>query len=328
MATMIFPKPEQVLVEKIDDYRSVFTLKPLNKGYGITIGNTLRRILLSSMEGYAITSVRVPGVLHEYDTIEGVRENMQEISKNLQEVRFKKIGDHVKDKVRIPISKKEMLSAGDIAQATPSFTIPNPELVICHMDESARFELEITVEHGRDYRNARDHEADNAVKGLIPINAIFTPIRNVKYAIEKTRVGRETDYDSLVLEIQTDGTTQPEEALERAANILIEHYTFLAVKDNFVEAITPETHEVDDKSIPQRLALLKTPIEDLQLSTRVYNCLQKANVRTLGELVQLTVPTMVKFKNFGRKSLKELQALVASKGLEFGMDVSACDVAE
>lgn len=329
MATITSPRPEQVLIEKIDNSRSIFTLKPLEKGYGITIGNALRRILLSSMEGYAITSVRAPGVLHEYETIAGVRESMQDLSKNLQEIRFKKVGGNVesKNKIVIPVKKKKVLRAGDITQATSAFEISNPELVICYMDESAKFELEITVEHGRDYRNAHDKQPANPVKGLIPINAIFTPIRNVKYTVEKTRVGQETDYDSLLLEIQTDGTTHPEEALERAASILIEHYNFLADRNKFVAVTAPEEFNVGDKHRLQMHSLLETPLEDLKLSTRAYNCLKKAEIKTLRDLVQLPISTMRKFRNFGPKSLQELQALVASKGLDFGMDISAYDVA-
>ena len=194
--------------------------------------------------------------------------------------------------------------------------------MICHIDKSASFELEVTVERGRDYRNARDNQPDNTVKGLIPINAIFTPIRNVKYTIEKTRVGRETDYDSLVLEVQTDGTTQPEEALARAASILIEHYNLLAAKHNFVEVISSDEHGVSEKTKLHTIAVLKTPIEDLALPTRAHNCLTKANVSTLGDLVQLKTSSLMRLPNFGRKTQKQLQALVKSKGLEFGMDVS------
>ena len=324
METIIFPQPDQVLVEKVDDYCSIFTLKPLDKGYGITLGNALRRILLSSMEGYAITAVRISSVVHEYETIKGVKENMQDISKNLQEVRFTKAVNTVEDehKISIPISNKTILRAEDIVQATSSFTTPNPELVICHIDKSASFELEVTVERGRDYRNARDNQPDNAVTDLIPINAIFTPIRNVKYTIEKTRVGRETDYDSLVLEVQTDGTTQPEEALARAASILIEHYNLLAAKHNFVEVISSDEHGVSEKTKLHTIAVLKTPIEDLALPTRAHNCLTKANVSTLGDLVQLKTSSLMRLPNFGRKTQKQLQALVKSKGLEFGMDVS------
>lgn len=325
MRTIIFPQPEQLLVEKVDDYCSIFTLKPLDKGYGITLGNALRRVLLSSMEGYAITSMRVSSVVHEYETIKGVKENIQDISKNLQEVRFTKAVNTVEDKhkISIPISNKTILRAEDILQATSSFTTPYPELVICHIDEDASFELEVTVERGRDYRNARDNQPENPVKGQIPINAIFTPIRNVKYTIEKTRVGRETDYDSLVLEVQTDGTIQPDETLERAASILIEHYSPLAAKHNFVKIIPSEEHGVADKARSNKIALLNTSIEQLPISARANNCLTKANILTLGDLVQQTSAAIMKLPNFGRKTYKQLQALVKSKGLEFGMDVSA-----
>ena len=324
----MFPKPDQLLVEKVDDYCSIFTFKPLDKGYGITLGNALRRMLLSSMEGYAITSMRVSSVVHEYETIKGVKENIQDISKNLQEVRLKKATKTVEDKhtISIPISNKTILRAEDILQATPSFTTPYPELVICHIDQDASFELEVTVERGRDYRNARDNQPENPVKGLIPINAIFTPIRNVKYTIEKTRVGRETDYDSLVLEVQTDGTIQPDETLERAANILIEHYSLLAAKQNFVKVMPSEEQDIADKARANKVTLLNTSIEQLPISARAHNCLTKANIHTLGDLVQLTSASLMRLPNFGRKTQKQLQTLVRSKGLEFGMDVSAYDL--
>ena len=325
MKTIIFPQPEQVLVEKVDDYCSIFTLKPLDKGYGITLGNSMRRMLLSSMEGYAITSMRVSGVVHEYETIKGVKENIQDISKNLQEVRFAKAANTVEDehKISIPISNKTILRAEDIIQATSSFTTPNPELVICHIDENASFELEVTVERGRDYRNARENQPENPVQGLIPINAIFTPIKNVKYTIEKTRVGRETDYDALVLEVKTDGTIPPDEIIERAANILIEHYSILAAKHNFLEVMPSQEQGIADKARANMIALLNTPIEQLALSTRALNCLAKANIEILGDLVQLKPAALMKLPNFGRKTNKELQEFLKSKGLEFGMDVSA-----
>ena len=328
MPAITFQIPERVATKKVDDSRSIFTLKPLEKGYGVTIGNALRRVMLSSLEGYAITSIRIPSVQHEFSTVEGVMEDVVEIILNLKQVRFKKVGDHAEDKIFIPVSKKKILKAGDITQATSSFEILNPELVICHMDESARFELEITVEQGRGYLPAEENKPPNPVKGLIPIDAIFTPIKNVKYQIENIRVGQKTDYESLVLEIQTDGTIHSEEALECAANILIEHFNLLAGKRKFIEATDAAEPKVVDKLTPQMCKLLKTSLEDLGLSVRAYNCLKNAHIRTLGDLVRLTIEEISKFRNFGKKSLKELEELVASKGLNFGMDISAYDVAE
>lgn len=327
MSVTTFQIPEKISIKKVDDSRGIFTLKPLEKGYGVTIGNALRRVMLSSLEGYAITSIRVPGVQHEFSTVEGMMEDVVEIILNLKQVRFKKIGDHAEDKIFIPISKKKILKAGDITQATPSFEILNPELVICHIDESARFELEITVEQGRGYLPAEENKPPNPVKGLIPVDAIFTPIKNVKYQIENIRVGKKTDYESLVLEIQTDGTIHPEEALECAANILIEHFNLLAGKRKFIEADAAEPKVVDEP-MPQMRKLLKTSLGDLGLSVRAYNCLKNAHIRTLGDLVRSTIEEISKFRNFGKKSLKELEELVASKGLKFGMDISAYDVAE
>lgn len=321
-----FQIPEEVSTKKVDNFRGIFTLKPLEKGYGVTIGNALRRVMLSSLEGYAITSIRVPGVQHEFSTIEGVMEDVVEIILNLKQVRFKKIRDNAEDKIFIPISKKKILKAGDITQATSSFEILNPDLVICHVDESARFELEITVEQGRGYLPAEENTPPNPVKGLIPVDAIFTPIKNVKYLVENIRVGQKTDYESLVLEIQTDGTIHPKEALERTANILIEHFNLLSGENKFIEATDEEEPKAVDESMLQTCKLFKTPLEDLALSVRAYNCLKNANIKTLGDLVQLTIEEIAKFKNFGKKSLQELEELVASKGLSFGMNISAYDV--
>jgi len=329
MSIIAFQIPEKVSIEKVDVFHGIFTFKPLERGYGVTIGNALRRVMLSSLEGYAITSIKVPGVQHEFSTIEGVIEDVVEIILNLKQIRLKKIGNNTENKIFIPVNKKKILQAGDIAQATSSFEILNPELVICNMDENARFELELTVEQGRGYVPAEENKPSTPVKGVMPIDAIFTPIKNVKYRVENTRVGQKTDYESLIFEIQTDGSIYPQEALERASNILIKHFNLLVDKSKLLEATTEadELETVDEFTLQMR-RLLKSPLEDLELSARAYNCLKAAEINTLGGLVKLTIPELSKFRNFGKKSLKELQELVASKNLTFGMDISAYNLEE
>ena len=328
MSAIAFQIPVKVYIEKVDAFHGIFTFKPLEKGYGVTIGNALRRVILSSLEGYAITSIRLPGVQHEFSTIEGVIEDVVEIILNLKQVRFKKISNNTEDKIFISVSKKKVLKAGDIAKATSSFEILNPELVICNMDQSARFELEITVEQGRGYVSAEENKPNNQVKGVIPIDAIFTPIKNVKYHVENTRVGQKTDYESLVLEIQTDGTIHPQDALTHAASLMIKHFSLFVDKIRLVEATNPEEGESVNEPMLQMQKLLKTPLSDIELSARAFNCLKVAGTKTLGDLVQLEVADMSKFRNFGKKTLRELQELVASKNLTFGMDVSVYKLKE
>lgn len=328
MSAIAFQIPVKVYIEKADAFHGIFTFKPLEKGYGVTIGNALRRVILSSLEGYAITSIRLPGVQHEFSTIEGVIEDVVEIILNLKQVRFKKISNNTEDKIFISVSKKKVLKAGDIAKATSSFEILNPELVICNMDQSARFELEITVEQGRGYVSAEENKPNNQVKGVIPIDAIFTPIKNVKYHVENTRVGQKTDYESLVLEIQTDGTIHPQDALTHAASLMIKHFSLFVDKIRLVEATNPEEGESVNEPMLQMQKLLKTPLSDIELSARAFNCLKVAGTKTLGDLVQLEVADMSKFRNFGKKTLRELQELVASKNLTFGMDVSVYKLKE
>jgi DNA-directed RNA polymerase subunit alpha len=321
MSTLAFQIPERVSIEKIDDFHGIFTFKPLEKGYGVTVGNTLRRVILSSLEGYAITSVRIPGVQHEFSTIEGVIEDLVEIILNLKQVRLRKIDSLADNKIFLAVNKKKVLTAGDFAKATAAFEVLNPDLVICHMDESARFEIEVTIECGRGYVPADEIKIQNAIKGVIPIDAIFTPIKNVKYHVENTRVGQKTDYESLILSIQTDGTIHPQEVLERAARIMMEHFGLLIDRSRLVETTDRDEVETLDEKTLQMRRLLKASLSDMGLSVRAFNCLKAADIKTLGDLVQLNVSDMAKFRNFGKKSLKELQELVESKGLSFGMDV-------
>ncbi|GAB2456377.1 DNA-directed RNA polymerase subunit alpha [Hymenobacter qilianensis] len=314
--------PEKVVMEKSDDFYGTFEFKPLEKGYGVTIGNALRRILLSSLEGYAVTSVRTPSVLHEFMTIEGVIEDMSEIILNLKMVRFKKVSDAIEDKITVRIKGQETFTAGDINKFTNGFQVLNPELVICHVDTNTELEFELAVQKGRGYVPAEENKPTDQVFGQIAIDAIFTPIKNVKYSIENTRVEQKTDYEKLLIEIQTDGSIHPEEALKGAANILIQH--FMLFSDNtmtFETAKAEEEETVDEETLHMR-KVLKTPLADMDLSVRAYNCLKAADIKTLGDLVQLDMSDMMKFRNFGKKSLTELENLVEEKGLNFGMDLS------
>lgn len=314
--------PEKVVMEKADDFHGLFTFKPLEKGYGVTMGNALRRILLSSLEGYAITGIKIPGVLHEFSTIEGVVEDVAEIILNLKMVRFKKISESFDNKVTVTIKKQKQFLAGDIARFTSAFEILNPDHVICNLDESANFEIELTVDKGRGYLPAEENKPSEQVFGYIPIDAIFTPIKNVKFSVENTRVEQKTDYEKLLIDIETDGSIHPEKALEGAAHILIQHFRLFS--DKSIELETgkdAEIEQVDEEMLHMR-KLLKTPLHDLDLSVRAYNCLKAADVKTLGDLVQLEISDMMKFRNFGKKSLAELEQLVAEKNLTFGMDLS------
>lgn len=321
MSILAFQMPEKVVMEKSDDFHGLFTFKPLEKGYGVTIGNALRRILLSSLEGYAITGIKIPGILHEFSTIEGVVEDVAEIILNLKMVRFRKTGDNADSRVNVVIKKQKQFRASDIGKFTSAFEILNPEHVICNLDESVNFEIELTIEKGRGYLPAEENKPAEQVFGFIPIDAIFTPIKNVKFSVENTRVEQKTDYEKLIVDIQTDGSIHPEKALEGAAFILIQHFRLFSDKSIELETtVENEVEQVDEELLHMR-KLLKTPLHDLDLSVRAYNCLKAADVKTLGDLVQLEISDMMKFRNFGKKSLAELEQLVAEKGLTFGMDL-------
>jgi DNA-directed RNA polymerase subunit alpha len=322
MSILAFQMPEKVTMEKADDFHGLFTFKPLEPGFGVTIGNALRRILLSSLEGYAITGIKIPGVLHEFSTIEGVVEDVSEMILNLKMARFKKISDNVDSKIVVPVKGQTKLTAGDIANFTWSFEVLNPELVICNIDEKADFELELTIEKGRGYVPSEENKPNEQIFGFIPIDAIFTPIKNVKYHIENTRVEQKTDYEQLVLDIETDGSIHPENALKGAAHILIQHFMLFSDQTMILESADLKEPEAVDEEMLHMRKLLKTPLNDLDLSVRAYNCLKAADVKTLGDLVRLEISDMMKFRNFGKKSLAELEQLVAEKNLTFGMDLS------
>lgn len=309
-------------MEKADDFYGIFEFKPLEKGYGVTIGNALRRILLSSLEGYAITAIKIPGVLHEFSTVEGVVEDVSELILNLKQVRLKRISDNAPNKITVQVKNQEELKASHIGNFTAHYQILNPELHIANVDPGVEFELELTIDKGRGYVPADEVKVNEQLTGLIPIDAIFTPIKNVKYSIENTRVEQRTDYERLLIEVQTDGSIHPEDALKGAANLLIQHFALFSDQTMTFEAPkTAEEQTVDEEWLHMR-KLLKTPLSDLDLSVRAYNCLKAADVRTLGDLARLEVSDMMKFRNFGKKSLTELENLMAEKSLTFGMDLS------
>lgn len=322
MSILAFQMPEKVTMEKADDFHGLFTFKPLEPGFGVTMGNALRRILLSSLEGYAITGIKIPGILHEFTTVEGVVEDVSEIILNLKMVRFKKISESTENKIVVPLKGQTQFKAGDIANFTNAFEILNPELVVCNLDEKAELEIELTLEKGRGYVPAEENKPTEQIFGYIPIDAIFTPIKNVKFNIENTRVEQKTDYEQLVIDIETDGSIHPENALKGAANILIQHFMLFSDQTMILESADLHEPEAVDEEMLHMRKLLKTPLNDLDLSVRAYNCLKAADVKSLGDLVRLEISDMMKFRNFGKKSLAELEQLVAEKNLTFGMDLS------
>ncbi|HEV7351399.1 DNA-directed RNA polymerase subunit alpha [Telluribacter sp.] len=322
MSILAFQMPDKVVMEKADDFHGLFEFKPLEKGYGVTIGNALRRILLSSLEGYAITSVKFPGVLHEFSTIEGIVEDVTEIILNLKMVRFKKVSDLVENRIVVNLKNASVVTAGDIGKFTTSFEILNPDQVICHIDDQKEFEMELILDKGRGYVPADEPRATELPFGHIAMDSIYTPIKNVKYSVENTRVEQRTDYERLLIDIQTDGSIHPEEALKGAANILIQHFMLFSDQTmTFEKQKAEEDNQVDEEMLRMR-KLLKTSLAELDLSVRAYNCLKSADVKTLGDLVRLEISDMMKFRNFGKKSLTELEQLVSEKGLTFGMDVA------
>ena len=323
MAILAFQKPDKVLMLEADNFFGKFEFRPLEPGYGVTVGNALRRILLSSLEGFAITSIRIDGVKHEFSTIPGVIEDVTNVILNLKKVRFKQVVEEIEnEKVTITVSGTEVFKAGDIGKSLTGFEVLNPDLVICHLDSSASFQIDITINKGRGYVPADENRNPADDVNVIPINSIYTPIRNVKYAVENFRVEQKTDYEKLILEITTDGSIHPKEALKEAAKILIYH--FMLFSD---EKITLETNDADgneefDEEVLHMRQLLKTKLVDMDLSVRALNCLKSADVETLGELVVFNKTDLLKFRNFGKKSLTELDELLANLNLSFGMDIS------
>ena len=323
MAILAFQKPDKVIMIEADEYKGIFEFRPLEPGFGVTIGNALRRILLSSLEGFAITSIRIEGVVQEFSTIKGVVEDVTDIILNLKKIRFKRqIETENSEKVTVVIGDQETFKAGDINKFLSVFQVLNPDVEICHMDSSVKLTIELNIDKGRGYVPADENKNLNAELNTVFIDSIHTPIKNVKYHVENYRVEQKTDYEKLVLEITTDGSNHPKDALKEAAKILIHH--FMLFSDEKITLDTEEksvTEEFDESSLHTR-QLLKTKLVDLDLSVRALNCLKAADVESLGDLVQFNKNDLLKFRNFGKKSLTELEELVKNKGLEFGMNVS------
>ncbi len=321
MALLEFQMPEKVVLEKDNDFYGRFQLRPLERGYAITIGNSLRRVLLSSLEGYAITSIKIPGVDHEFSVVEGVIEDVTEIILNLKEVRLKKITDG-DAKIFVSVKGKEVFTAGDINEATPAFEVTNPDFVIAHLDPKTQFDIELTIGKGRGYVPAEENKNPQANIGEVSIDSIFTPIRNVRYTVDAYRVEQRTDFEQLEIEVKTDGTINAEDALKEAANILLRHLMLFSDDSITLKSEEPEKKDEVDENFLQMRKLLKTPLSELDLSVRAYNCLKAADIKSLGDLVSYNIADLLKFRNFGKKSLTELEELVAEKNLSFGMDVS------
>ena len=323
MAILAFQKPDKVIMLEADSKFGKFEFRPLEPGFGITVGNALRRILLSSLEGYAINTIKIEGVEHEFATIPGVKEDVTNIILNLKQVRFKQIVEEVEtEKVTITVENATEFKAGDISKCLSGFEVLNPELVICHLDSKATMQIELSINKGRGYVPSDENRVFCTDINTIPVDSIYTPIRNVKYAIEQYRVEQKTDYDKLVLEIATDGSIHPKDALKEAAKILIHHFMLFSDEKITLEDAGFDANEEFDEEVLHMRQLLKTKLTDMNLSVRALNCLKAAEVETLGELVQFNKTDLLKFRNFGKKSLTELDDLLESLNLSFGTDIT------
>lgn len=323
MAILNFQKPDKVIMIESTDFSGRFEFRPLEPGFGLTVGNALRRVLLSSLEGFAITSLRIDGVEHEFSTIKGIVEDVTEIILNLKQVRFKKqIDETDKETVSVVVSGQDQLTAGDLQKFISGFQVLNPDLVICNMDKSVKLNMELVIEKGRGFVAAEENKKSGAPIGTIFTDSIYTPIKNIKYAIENFRVEQKTDYEKLIFDIDTDGSINPKDALTEAAKILIHHFMLFSDERITLEADEiAQTETYDEESLHMR-QLLKTRLIDMDLSVRALNCLKAAEVDTLGDLVSFNKSDLMKFRNFGKKSLTELEELVNVKGLNFGMDLT------
>lgn len=323
MAILTFQKPDKVLMLEADPFFGKFEFKPLEPGYGITVGNALRRVLLSALEGFAISSIRIDGVKHEFDTIPGVKEDVANIILNLKKVVLKQtVEDSDFEKATITVSGTEVFTAGDISKALNNFQVLNPDLEICHLDPSASFTIVLTINKGRGWVPADENEVPTDDVNTIAIDSIYTPIKNVKYTIENFRVDQKTDYDKLILEITTDGSIHPKDALKEAARILIYHFMLFSDEKITLETADVDSNEEFDEEVLHMRQLLKSKLVDMDLSVRALNCLKSAEVETLGELVVFNKTDLLKFRNFGKKSLTELDEFLAGLNLSFGMDIS------
>ncbi len=323
MSVLSFQMPQKVVIDMFDENHGIFVFEPLEKGYGVTIGNALRRVLLSSLEGFAITSFKIPNVLHEFSSMEGVIEDTVEIILNLKRVRFKSISDNVENKLSFKVENKDRVVAEDITKNSSSLEVLNPDLVICNLAKGTKFEMEVTIGKGRSYIPADENKNEDDEIGIISIDSIYSPVRNVKFEIENTRVEQKIDFEKLSIELETDGSIDPESAMRDATDILMKHFALLSSRGVSFEPITDNVEDeiMDDETLKIR-KLLQTPISRLSLSVRASNCLKAADVSTLGELAKLKIGDMLKFRNLGKKSLSELQELMEEKGLKFGMDLS------
>ena len=323
MAILAFQKPDKVIMLEADDKYGKFEFRPLEPGYGITIGNSLRRILLSSLEGFAITSIKVEGVEHEFSTITGVIEDVTELILNFKKIRFKRIvEDAEQEKFTVSITGKDKFLAGDLNEFMTNFEVLNPDEVICHMEDDVRLQIEFSVNKGRGYVPSEENKDPNAEFGVIAIDSIYTPIRNVKYAIENYRVEQKTDYEKLLLDIETDGSIHPKDALKEAAKILIHHFMLFSDEKITLDADEKMDNEEFDEEVLHMRQMLKTKLVNMDLSVRALNCLKAADVETLGDLVVYNKNDLLKFRNFGKKSLTELDELLANLNLSFGMDIA------
>lgn len=323
MAILAFQKPDKVVMLDSNDKFGKFEFRPLEPGFGVTIGNALRRILLSSLEGYAINTIKISGVEHEFSSVPGVKEDVTNIILNLKQVRFKQVVEEFEnEKVSITVENSTEFKAGDIGKYLTGFEVLNPDLVICHLDAKASMQIDLTINKGRGYVTADENRAFCTDVNVIPIDSIYTPIRNVKYAVEPYRVEMKTDYDKLVLEVTTDGSIHPKDALKEAAKILIQHFMLFSDEKITLESPEHEGNQEFDEEVLHMRQLLKTKLVGMNLSVRALNCLKAADVETLGDLVQYNKTDLLKFRNFGKKSLSELDDLLESLNLSFGTDIS------
>ncbi len=327
MAILAFQKPDKVVMLEANDKFGKFEFRPLEPGFGVTIGNALRRILLSSLEGFAITSIRIEGVEHEFDTIPGVIESVVDIILNLKQVRLKRmIEEEESESATVTVSGKQEFTAADLSKSLSAFTVLNPDLHICTMEPSVKIVMDFTIGKGRGYVPSEENKVENAPVGTIAIDSIFTPIKNVNFAREDWRVEQKTDYEKLIIEITTDGSIHPKEALKEAAKILIQHFMLFSDSKITLEApVEVESKELDEESLRMRHLLL-TKLSDMELSVRALNCLKAANIETFADLVSHQRSELMKFRNFGKKSLNEIDLLVDRLKLNFGMDITKYNI--
>ncbi|MFZ1800028.1 MAG: DNA-directed RNA polymerase subunit alpha [Chitinophagaceae bacterium] len=323
MSILNFQKPDKIVLQKVTDFEGQFEFRPLEPGFGLTIGNALRRVLLSSLEGYAIIGIKIEGIDHEFATIKGVTEDVTEMILNLKQVRFKKLTDQEisTEKITLNIQNSTEFNAGIIGEATQLFQVMNPNQLICTLDTTARILIEITIGKGRGYVPSEENKIKDTPFGYIPIDSIHTPIKNVKYSIENYRVEQKTDFEKLILDVATDGTINPEEAVKQASRIMIQHLMIITDENITFDNKEDKKEDVVDEQVLQLRKILKTPLEDLDLSVRAFNCLKAAKINSLSELVQYEQEDLMKFRNFGQKSLSEIEQVLGERGLHFGMDL-------